>query len=117
MTTRTRRPPKPNRDGPLGTGDGLRAVIAVRIEGVLGNVQNDNDAVLVGSYEQDRANCEAAIQKAQDELNNAGEEVDDNEAALSLGWAWHKLDEAYSRLAHVVAREALARRREQLKRG
>src|SRR5690554_4596314 len=82
----------------------LRAALAVQIEAVMGERQQRDDGLVVGAYERDRALCEAAIERAQTELNDARDEFD-------LAWKWHELDEAFVRLAHVESRMRLARRR------
>jgi hypothetical protein len=86
-------------------------VVTTRIRGVSGRLQREDDAGLLSSYAAHRAICEAAIEQALDALNTAGDGAVDADNARELGWAWHALDEAYVRLAHLVAREALARRR------
>lgn len=86
-------------------GDGVLAAIATRLRGVMGDIQQRHDVTLTGSYDADRAACERAIAAALAELEGAHDDFD-------LAWAWHGLDEAYCRLAHVTSRAALARRRE-----
>jgi hypothetical protein len=100
--------------GQSGDPDALRHVIAVQLEAVMGDSQKSRDVVLVGDYERDRAACEAAIERALAELNEAGDNVDPKSNEFDLAWAWWKLNEAYLRLAHLTSRTHLARRRAEL---
>lgn len=86
----------------------LRASIAVRIEGVLGELQRGMDGVMLREYPNDRAARERAVDAAQAELDAAEDDFD-------LGWAWHRLNEALRDLADFEARRRLARRREALR--
>ena len=96
------------------TRDPLVLIVAGKMRGVLGEVQEAHDAALTGDYAADRAVCEAAIRQAQEELDAAGDGADKQANAYDLAWSWWRLDEAFTRLAHVESRARLARRRQAL---
>lgn len=96
--------------------DALLASIATRLRGVMGDGQKQSDIVLVNHYATDRTTCERAIEEAKAELNAAGNGADPEGNEFELAWAWHQVDAAHVALAHVVARELLAQRREALRR-
>jgi hypothetical protein len=99
------------------TPDPLLSTIAVQLHGVMGELQERRDAVLIsGDYERDRAACQAAIRQACADLDEAGESGRKEDRAFDLAWAWRHLDEAYARLAHLESRHRLAVRREALHR-
>lgn len=104
MKAKPRRPRDPTRDP-------LVLIVAGKMRGVLGEVQEAHDLTLTGTYTADRAVCEAAIKQAQEELDAAGEGGDPKGNNYDLAWSWHRLDEALTRLAHVESRVRLARRR------
>lgn len=93
---------------------GMLAMVTMQILGVTGDLQRARDGVIVGEYAAERVRCEAAIERALDELAHCGDGADEDANEHALGWAWHEVDQAYIRLAQVVAREALARRRVEL---
>lgn len=112
--TKIQKQPGEGGDPVRTSSESLRYAIAVQLEGVMGDLQKRNDGVIVGDYERDRAACEAAIQKALTELNETGDNADPKANEFDLSWAWWKLNEAYTRLAQLMSRTHLARRRAEL---